>query len=113
MSKRDANRARWIRIVGQCRASGLSKAEFARQQGLKIKDLQNWSHRLPGSAPADANKRKTVRPVPVSVRPDSNVLSGGSTQILNDIRSLQIAVGDSVSPERVATLIAAIRARSC
>jgi hypothetical protein len=94
----------------------LSKAEFARRTRLKLKDLQNWSYRLPSRVPTKVARkasRSRVRLVPVAVRPATpgSMLGGG--QLLVDIRTLQIAVPRDADPRQVALVIAAVRETTC
>lgn len=97
----------------------MTKAAFARQEGLGFNDLKNWHYRLPrGKAGQQASKRlaikrKPLRLVPVAVHPSGGGVARLAGQVVVDVQALQIAVAPGADPAFVADLVAAIRKRTC
>ena len=116
MTKREANRTKWVSIVAKYRQSGLSKPEFAGRHGLNLKHLQNWAYRLPEpgrAVPKRKARRTQVRMVPVRVAAAAPTPTLAGVQVLVDIRTLQMAVPADADPTRVGALVKAMREATC
>ena len=118
MTAREARRIQWIRVVGQYRRSGLGKAEFARQNGLNRKHLENWDFRLGSGAPKVAavggpSAKAPLRLIPVAVQPPAEATFESASKVVVDVRTLQITVPANADVRLVAQLVTALRATTC
>jgi hypothetical protein len=69
----EERRAVWLSRVNEWRASGLSRAAFARRQGLPVKRLNEWARRL--SVSSEASTLVPVRLEADSVKPSLQLQS--------------------------------------
>jgi hypothetical protein len=100
----------WRRHVGAWRGSGLSQAEYCRQQNLTPADLSWWKHELlrrdGQRGVAQAEKGETERPRFVPLQVTAERMLGGCELELRDGRRLRISSG--VDPRWVVELAAAL-----
>lgn len=92
----------------------MAKSAFARQEKLRLKDLENWHYRLTRAKVGPrAVKRQPLRLVPVAVQASKDAVPRAAGQVVVDIQALQIAVGPGADPVSVAQLVVAIRKHTC
>lgn len=87
---------KWIRLVNKQRDSGLSAAEFARQNSLNPSTFQYWSKKV-----KDSNKVKLVK-----VTPKTTVIAEPTLLMINNFR---IEIPTSASSQKIAKIISVIR----
>ena len=102
METRASKRAYWARMVALHGRSGLSKAAFARREGLDLKLLYRWATQL------NAQPEGAMRLLPVAVAQQP-----ARAHVVVDVRTLQINVPADADPEAVARLVTALRASAC
>ncbi len=110
MTTRAENRERWGEIVERFRRSGMTKSAFARQEKLRLKDLENWHYRLTRAKPGPRGvKSQPLRLVPVAVQASKSVVARAAGQVAIDIQALRITVDLEADPAWVAQLVVAVR----
>lgn len=62
----------WAMALGEFQASGLSKAEFCRRNGLKTSTLNYWQRRLGKSPDEAARLPRFIELDPALLKPDSH-----------------------------------------
>lgn len=60
----------WTMALGELKSSGLSKAEFCRQNGFKTSTLNYWQRRLDGRQTETAAATRFIELDPAVLRPD-------------------------------------------
>lgn len=87
---------KWIGLVNKQRDSGLSAAEFARQNSLNPSTFQYWSKKV-----KDGNKEKLVK-----VTPKTAVVAEPTLLMINNFK---IEIPASASSQKIAKIISVIR----
>lgn len=111
MESRVQTRNRWARLVARFERSGESQSKFTSRAGVGLAAFRYWLYKLRAerAAGAPAATDDDVRLVPVEVR----AASVTAPEIEIDIRELRVRLMGDVDPDRVAALVAAVRARAC
>jgi len=104
---------RWSKADGRAavsawRASGLSLAEFARQQGFDDQRLRWWRDLLEGRPRATPSVKRTATLVPVKVVGLGARPAQGTVRILVDDVAIEVSDCTSVSPAWIAALVKSV-----
>ena len=90
----------WWRHVNAWRESGLSQADYCRQQGLNPKTLSAWSRR---ALPIDKNAPLEV--IAVQVTPSAPAVIADTNVILRLAHGAQLELSTAVPPRWLAELL--------
>jgi len=104
---------RWSEADGRAavsawRASGLSLAAFARQQGFDDQRLRWWRDRIEGRPRATSSVKRTTTLVPLKVIGLGARPAQGTVRILVDDAAIEVSDCGSVSPTWVAALVKSV-----
>jgi len=96
--------AHWQRHVEAWRESGLSQADYCRQQGLNHKTFSVWTRRVQGDL--SLNKDASLELISVQVAPSTAVaITEASAIILRLSHGAQLELSTAVSPRWLAELL--------
>ena len=104
----------WTMALGEFRASGLSKAEFCRQNGFKVSSFNYWQRRLDGRQTETAAAPRFIELDPAILRPDDGPGSHGTpapfaAQLSVLCGGVSILVGRDTPMELLVQVIGAVR----
>ena len=95
--------AHWRRHVDAWRESGLSQADYCRQQGLNHKTFSVWTRRVQVDLSMDKNVPLGL--LPVQVEPPASVASTQASMTLRLVHGAQLELSTAVSPRWLAELL--------
>jgi len=94
--------AHWQRHVEAWRKSGLSQADYCRQQGFNPKTFSAWARR---ALPIDKNTPLDVVSVQVAPSPPTAAVEAGAIIMLRFPHGTQLELSTAVSPRSLAELL--------
>jgi len=94
--------AHWQRHVEAWRKSGLSQADYCRQQGFNPKTFSAWARR---ALPIDKNTPLDVVSVQVAPSPPTAAVEAGAIIMLRFPHGTQLELSTAVSPRWLAELL--------
>ena len=95
--------AHWRRHVEAWRESGLSQADYCRQQGLNHKTFSVWTRRVHVDLTLDKNVPLGL--LPVQVEPSASVASTQASMMLRLAHGAQLELSTDVPPRWLAELL--------
>lgn len=95
--------AHWQRHVEAWRESGLSQADYCRQQGLNHKTFSVWTRRVQVGLPLD--KDAPLDLLPVQLEPSPPVASTQASMMLRLAHGAQLELSTAVPPRWLAELL--------
>lgn len=95
--------AHWRRHVEVWRESGLSQAEYCRQQGLNHKTFSVWTRRVQVDLSLDKNAPLDL--LPVQLEPSPSVASTQASIMLRLAHGAQLELSTAVPPGWLAELL--------
>jgi len=95
--------AHWRRHVDAWRESGLSQADYCRQQGLNHKTFSVWTRRVQVDLSMDKNVPLGL--LPVQVEPPASVASTQASMMLRLAHGAQLELSTDVPPRWLAELL--------
>ena len=95
--------AHWRRHVEAWRESGLSQADYCRQQGLNRKTFSVWTRRVQGNLSLD--KDAPLELLPVQVELSAPVATTQASVMLRLVHGAQLELSTAVSPRWLAELL--------
>jgi hypothetical protein len=95
--------AHWRRHVEVWRESGLSQADYCRQQGLNHKTFSVWTRRVQVDLSLD--KSAALDLLPVQVEPSPSVASTQASMMLRLAHGAQLELSTAVPPGWLAELL--------
>ena len=95
--------AHWYRHVEAWRESGLSQADYCRQQGLNHKTFSVWTRRVQVDLSLD--KDAPLDLLPVQLEPSAPVASTQASVMLRLAHGAQLELSTAVSPRWLAELL--------
>ena len=105
----------WTMALGELKSSGLSKAEFCRQNGFKTSTLNYWQRRLDGRQTETAAATRFIELDPAVLRPDGGRDSRRGTPVPFTAQlsvlcgGVSILVGRDTPMELLAQVIGVLR----
>jgi len=98
-------RDHWRELLGRCKASGLSRAQFCRRRGISARKLGWWAKRLGGEGPGTDE-------LFVPVRVEAAMESAGALELT--LRAGRVLRFDAkVEPAKLAGIVAALEGLPC
>jgi transposase-like protein len=94
------------RLVSLYRASGLTQAEFARRQGLKLATLQQWIYR-------SGSKKKKKIPARFREFPASAILAQPWLAEVALDSGMTLRISAAAQPDWISAVISALRSKPC
>jgi hypothetical protein len=95
--------AHWRRHVEVWRESGLSQADYCRQQGLNHKTFSVWTRRVQVDLSLDKNAPLDL--LPVQLEPSPSVASTQASMMLRLAHGAQLELSTAVPPGWLAELL--------
>jgi hypothetical protein len=95
--------AHWRRHVEAWRESGLSQADYCRQQGLNHKTFSVWTRRVQVDLSLDKNAPLDL--LPVQLEPSPSVASTQASMMLRLAHGAQLELSTAVPPGWLAELL--------
>ena len=95
--------AHWWRHVEAWRESGLSQADYCRQQGLNHKTFSVWTRRVQVDLSLDKNAPLDL--LPVQLEPSPSVASSQASMMLRLAHGAQLELSTAVPPGWLAELL--------
>jgi hypothetical protein len=95
--------AHWRRHVEAWRESGLSQADYCRQQGLNHKTFSVWTQRVQVDLSLDKNAPLDL--LPVQLEPSPSVASTQTSMMLRLANGAQLELSTAVPPRWLAELL--------
>ena len=104
----------WTMALGELKSSGLSKAEFCRQNGFRTSTLNYWQRRLDGRQTETAAATRFIELDPAILRPDDGPGSHGTpapfaAQLSVLCGGVSILVGRDTPMELLARVVGVLR----
>ena len=99
----------WATTLGEFQSSGLSKAEFCRQNGLKTSTLNYWQRRLDRPPDETARLPQFMELDPALLKPDSSTPLPFTVQLSVLCGGVSILVGRDTPMELLVQVIGAVR----
>ena len=95
--------AHWRRHVEAWRESGLSQADYCRQQGLNHKTFSVWTRRVQVNPSLDKNTPLDL--LPVQLEPSPSIASTQASMMLRLANGAQLELSTAVPPRWLAELL--------